>query len=141
MSEIFPMDFVGAAQSEKQPAINYLLSDEDEYVDRMSTSFIWDVFFSSEDKTEEVAMMAQCIEKQLADPIPIHCPEATSSQKRSSTPRPNLPPSPTDISTSAEIAEQYDAMEKSDNTTPSSYVETWCPKWTPHCRPQPQTED
>ena len=39
--------------------------------------------------------MAKCIERQLADLIPIPSTGAASAQKRAVTPRPDLPPIPT----------------------------------------------
>ena len=79
-SETLPMDFVGAAQSEGEPAMFYLSSDEDEYGDRIGPSSIWDVSSSTEDGTEEVAAMARFIERQVAKPIPTPSSDATSSQ-------------------------------------------------------------
>ena len=92
ISERFPMDFLGATQSEGEPSIFYFSTNEDQYGDRMSASSMWVVSSSMKDYTGEVAMMAQRFERQLANPTPIPSSEVSSSQKRSSTPWPSLPP-------------------------------------------------
>ena len=83
ISERFSMDFLGATQSEGEPAIFYCSTNEDQYGDRMSASSIWVVSSSMKDYTGEVAMMAQRFERQLANPTPIPSSEASLSQKRS----------------------------------------------------------
>ena len=94
LSETFPMDFAGAAKSEGEPAIICISSDEQE-MEILSSCSLDDLYLSSEDETEEVRVMARCIEKQLTKPIPIPTASAGPSQKRPVTPRPNVPPFPT----------------------------------------------
>ena len=94
MSETFPMDFTGAAKSDGEPAIICISSDEEE-MEILSPYSVDDLYLSSEDETEEVRLMARCIERQLTEPIPIPSTPASLSQKRPVTPRPNVPPFPT----------------------------------------------
>ena len=92
LEETFPMDFTGAAQSEGEPAIIYISSDEEDRVDCVSSGSISDLASESDEETEEIRVMARCIERQLADFIPIPSARASDTQKRGSTPRPNRPP-------------------------------------------------
>ena len=94
MSETFPMDFTGAAKSEGEPGIICKSSDEED-MEILSTCSVADLYLSSEDETEEIRLMPKCIERQLTEPIAIPTTAACSSQKRSVTPRPNVPPFPT----------------------------------------------
>ena len=72
ITETFPMDFIGAARSEGEPAIIYISSDEDEEeMEILSSCSVDNLYLSSEDKTEEVKLMARCVERQLAEPISI----------------------------------------------------------------------
>ena len=48
--ELFPMDFLGAAQSEGAPAIIYISSDEDERMDSFDGDSVDDVNVSSEEE-------------------------------------------------------------------------------------------
>ena len=96
LSEFFPMDFVGAAQSEREPAIIDLSRDYDDHMDCVSTDCVrLCVIFSSDEESENIELMARCVERQLADPIHIPTTGTTMAQKRSGTPRPNQPPFPT----------------------------------------------
>ena len=93
-SETFPMDFIGAAKSEGEPAIIWISSDEEE-MDTHSSCSVDDMYLSSEDETEDIRLMAKCVERQLAEPILIPSTSAGLVQKRPATPRPNIPPFPT----------------------------------------------
>ena len=95
MSETFPMDFVGATRSDGESAIIFISSDEDDGMEVASTCSVDDLYLTSGDETKEVQLTARCIERQLAEPIPIPSPGAAPAQTRAVTPRPNLPPSPT----------------------------------------------
>ena len=88
----FPMDFAGAARSDGEPAMLYIASDEDEKMEVINTCSVDDLYLSSDDENQ---LMERCIERQLAEPIPIPSAAAVSTQKRTLTPRPNLPPFPT----------------------------------------------
>ena len=94
ISETFPMDFIGAARSEGEPAIIYISSDEEE-MEILSSCFVDDLYLLSEDETEEVKLMARCVERQLAEPISIPSTSANPPQKRPVTPRPNVRHFPT----------------------------------------------
>ena len=74
-SETFPMDFIGAAKSEGEPAIIWISSDEEE-MDTHSSCSVDDMYLSSEDETEDIRLMAKCVERQLAEPILISWPGA-----------------------------------------------------------------
>ena len=89
-SETFPMDFIGAARSEGKPALLLISSDEEE-MEILSSCSVDDLYLTSEDETEEVKLMARCVERQLAEPILIPSTSANPPQKR----RPNVPPFPT----------------------------------------------
>ena len=39
------------------------------------------------------------------------------------------------------VADRQDVMGEPKTTIPSTCVKTWYPKWTPHCRLQPRTDD
>ena len=71
LEETFPMDFTGAAQSEGEPAVIYISSDEEDRMDCVSSGSMGDLASESDEETEEIRVMARCIERQLADPIPI----------------------------------------------------------------------
>ena len=94
LSETFPTDFAGAAKSEGEPTIICISSDEED-MEILSTCSVDDLYLSSEDETEEVRLMAKCIQRQLTEAIAIPANAACSSQKRPVTPRPNVPPFPT----------------------------------------------
>ena len=94
ISETFPMEFIGAARLEGGPAIIYISSDEEE-MEILSSCSVDDMYLSSEDETEEVKLMARCVERQLAEPISIPSTSANPPQKRLVTLRPNVPPFPT----------------------------------------------
>ena len=65
-------------------------------MDCVSSGSINDFASESDEETEEIRIMARCIERQLAVPIPIPSSETLGKQKRDSTPpRPNTPPFPT----------------------------------------------
>ena len=85
------MDFVGAAQSEGEPAIINLSSDEDDSMDCASTDSVEDLISSSEEEAEDVELIARCIEGQLAELIPIPTAGAAKTQNSCGTPRPNQP--------------------------------------------------
>ena len=61
----------------------------------LSTSSVLDVTSSSEEESEEIALMTSCAEKQLADPIPIPGPSSNRGNTRVVTTRPALPLHPT----------------------------------------------
>ena len=88
------MDFIDAARSEGEPAIIYISSDEEE-IEILSSCSVDDLYLSSEDETEEVKLMARCVERQLAEPISIPSTSTNPPQKRPVTPIPNVPPFPT----------------------------------------------
>ena len=93
-SETFPINFIGAARSEGEPAIIYISSDEEEAMDSNCGHSVDDLYLSSQDESYEVRLMARCIERQLAEPISIPSTSASQPQKRPVTPRPNVPPFP-----------------------------------------------
>ena len=95
ISETFPMDFIGAARSEGEPAIIYISSDEEEAMDSNCGWSVDDLYLSSEDESDEIRLMAKCVERQLAEPISIPSTSAGQKQIRPVTPRPNVPPFPT----------------------------------------------
>ena len=74
LQETFPMDFIGAAQSEGKPAIIYISSDEEDHMDCISSGSMSDFESELDEETEEIRVMARCIKRQLADPIPIPTP-------------------------------------------------------------------
>ena len=88
------MDFIDAAESESEPAIIYISSDGEDNMDCISSGSISDFESEPGEETEEIRVMARCIERQLADPIPITTP-GPSGKKRDATPRPNRSPFPT----------------------------------------------
>ena len=90
LSETIPMDFAGAAKSEGEPAIICISSDGED-MEILSTCSVDDIYLSSEIETEEIRLMAKCIQRQLTEPIAIPTTAACSSQKRPVTPRPNVP--------------------------------------------------
>ena len=79
-----------AAKSEGEPAIIWISSDEEE-MDAHSSCSVDDMYLSSEDESEDIRLMAKCVERQLAEPIPIPSTSAGPAQKRPVTPRPNVP--------------------------------------------------
>ena len=64
LEETFPMDFIGAAQSEGEVSIKCISSDEDERMDCVSSGSIIDLGDSSNEETEEIRVMARYIERQ-----------------------------------------------------------------------------
>ena len=86
---LYPEDFQGAAPGE---GVIYISSDEDEAMDCKSFSSFYDLLSSSEDETEEVAMMALLVETQMSEPIVIPDALPSTSRKFSEPKRPNLPP-------------------------------------------------
>ena len=94
-SETFPMDFLGAAQSEGAPAIKCISRDEDEEMDSFDGDSVDDVYVSSEEETLDIEIMARCIEWQLTEPIAIPNAETTGTQARCGTPKPDLQSFPT----------------------------------------------
>ena len=92
--ELFPMDFLGAAQSEGVPAIIYISSDEDERMDSFDGDSVDDVNVSSEEEMSDIEIMARCVERQMTEPIAIPDSEKSEAQVRCGTPRPDLPPFP-----------------------------------------------
>ena len=48
-----------------------LSSDEDDHMDRVSVGLVGDVPSSSDEDSEEIELMSKCIERELADPVPI----------------------------------------------------------------------
>ena len=92
--ETFTMDFIGAAQSEGEMAIICIFSDEDERMDCISSGSISDLDASSDEETDDIRVIAKCIERQLADPTPIPTAGNSDTQGRCPTPRPNQPPFP-----------------------------------------------
>ena len=92
LEEIFPMDFNGATQSEGEPAIIYISSDEEDRMDCVSSGSISDLASESDEETKEIRVMTRCIERQWAYFIPIPSATASDTQKRGSTPRQNRPP-------------------------------------------------
>ena len=71
MSDIFPMDFVGAARSEAEPTINYLSSGDDDRMDCISVDLVDDLISSSDGESEDLEVMKRCVERPLTVPIPI----------------------------------------------------------------------
>ena len=94
-SETFPLDFLGAAQSEGAPAIICISSDEDEEMISFDGDSVDDVYASSEEEMLDIEIMARCIERQMAEPIAIPNAGTAGTQARCGTPKPDLPPFPT----------------------------------------------
>ena len=94
-SETFPMDFLGAAQSVRAPAIICIPSDEDEEMNSFDGDSVDDVYVSSEDEMLDIEIMARCIERQMAEPIAIPNADTAGTQARCGTSKPDLPPFPT----------------------------------------------
>ena len=94
-SETFPMDVLGAAQSEGAPAIICISSDKDEEMGSFDGDSVDDVYVSSEEEMLDIEIMARCIERQMAEPIAILNAETTGTQARCGTRKPDLPPFPT----------------------------------------------
>ena len=83
LQETFPIGFIGAAQSEGEPAVIYISSDEKYHMDCVSSGSVSDLVSSSDEEAEEIQIIARW-------------PAGTTdSQKRCPTPRPNRPPFPT----------------------------------------------
>ena len=95
VSETFPMDFLGAAQSEGVRAIICISSDEDEEMKSFDGDSVEDVYVSSEEEMLDIEIMATCIERQMAEPIAIPNAGTAGTQARSGTHKPDLPPFPT----------------------------------------------
>ena len=95
ISETFPMNFQGAAQSEGAPAIICTSSDEEEMMDSDCGYSVDDLYLSSEEESTDVEIMARCIERQLTEPIAIPNPGTSSAQVRCGTPKPSFPNFPT----------------------------------------------
>ena len=95
VSETFPMDFLGAAQSEGAPAKIYISSDEDERMDSFDGDSVDDVYVSSEEETLDIEIIARCIERQMTEPSKSPNSETSGTQARCGTPKPDLPPFPT----------------------------------------------
>ena len=60
LEETFQMDFIGAAQSEGEPAIIYISCDEDDRMDCVSSGSMSDLASSLDEETEEIRVMARC---------------------------------------------------------------------------------
>ena len=89
LQRTFPLDFIAAAQSEGEPDINYLSRNKDDLMDCISSGSVDDLLSSSDEETEEIQLLARCVERQSADPKPIQAAGPTDLQKRCPTPRPN----------------------------------------------------
>ena len=83
--ELFPMDFLGSAQSEGAPAIIYISSDEDERMDSFDGDSVDDVNVSSEEEMSDIEIMARCVERQMTEPIAIPDSEKYEAQVRCET--------------------------------------------------------
>ena len=76
MAALYPEDFQGAAPLGHD--ITVISSDEDEPVDNLSLTSVFDLQFSSEDEAEdkEINLMARCVEMEMSAPIPIPGPSS-----------------------------------------------------------------
>ena len=95
LSETFQMEFVGAAQSDAEPKIFYLSSNEDDHMDCSSTDSVDELISSSDEESEDIYVLSRCMQWQLADPVTIWTIGTTTAQKRNGTPGPNEQPFPT----------------------------------------------
>ena len=77
-----PIEFIGTAQSEGEPVIICLSSDEDDHMDCISSGSMDDLVCSSDEEKEEIQLMAICVERQMPDPIPIPALLDPLSRKR-----------------------------------------------------------
>ena len=57
-------------------------------MDYLSVSSVLNMLSSSDEESEELALMAKCAERQLSDPIPIPCPNCGGGKAGVVTPRP-----------------------------------------------------
>ena len=64
-------------------------------MDCISTNSVEHLTSSSDEESGDIELMARCVERQLADPIPEPTTGTAMAQKRSGTPRPIQPPFPT----------------------------------------------
>ena len=62
LQETFSMDFIGAAQSQRKPAIKYLSSDEPDHIDCISSGSVDALVSSSDEETEEIQLIGRCVE-------------------------------------------------------------------------------
>ena len=74
MAALYPEDFQGAAPLEHDVII--ISSDEDEPMDNLSLTSVFDLQISSEDEEEdeEINITARCVEMEMSAPIPIPGP-------------------------------------------------------------------
>ena len=84
--ETFPMDFVVAAQSDG--TMIYISSEEDDGMDCRSVKSVSDVLLSSDQESEDIAMMDICVERHLANTISIPNSSSKPNHARAATPRP-----------------------------------------------------
>ena len=77
MAERLPQDFCGAAP--RRIELIYLSSDEEDEMDDLSITSVMDLQLTSEDEEydDEIMMMAQCIEVELSEPIPVPGPSSS----------------------------------------------------------------
>ena len=90
--ETFLIDFVGAAQLDG--SVIYISSEKDDGMDCRSLVSILDVLSSSDEESEDIAMMTRCVGKQLADPIPLPSSSTKPGNARAATPRSLFLPQP-----------------------------------------------
>ena len=108
MAALYPEDFQGAASSGEDIII--ISSDEDELMDSLSLTSVFDLQLSSEgeEEDEENNLMAKCVEMEMSAPTPIPGPSyavrakeevglpwlpENEMQTRPVTPRPMFDPS------------------------------------------------
>ena len=140
--ETFPMDFLGAAQSEGALAIICISSDEDEEMDSFDGDSVDDVYVSSEEEMLYIEIMARCIERQMAEPIAVANAETTGTQARSGTPKPDLPPFPTFTQQFFNLGmDLLDGMTELDPIIPVIFAETYDLILIPQSRRRLKTGD
>ena len=69
-------------------------SDEDERMDSFNGGSVDDLCLSLDKASVDNAIMARCIDRQLAEPIAIPNTGPSGARARCGIPKPNLPPFP-----------------------------------------------
>ena len=90
MAALYPEDFQGAESSRDDIVI--ISSDEDELMDNLSLTSVFDLQLSSEgeEEDEEIILMAKCVEMEMSAPIPIPGPSYAVRARQEVVP-PGLP--------------------------------------------------
>ena len=86
MAALYPEDFQGAASSGDDIII--ISSDEDELMDTLSLTSVFDLQLSSEgeEQDEKIKLMAKCVEMEMSAPIPMTEPSYAKRAKEEVVP-------------------------------------------------------